>query len=189
MEYPKLLIRKFDNFTDGLYGILIKWVTKNAKQLFQLKGYLRCKTIFCYKVLLLICIWWIFLIWIKNNVSFSGYLDFCVFVKSTDFENLWRHHRHWFSNGSYTYTYFFWMVCTVKMKFGQLLLCCMRNISNLFLAQYWRLETSSRPFYFLIKITIKRDLAIFNCPSFTFSKKNESLESWHNWLLIVEAGF
>ena len=24
---------------------------------------------------------------------------------------------------------------------------------------------------------------VFKCPSFTFSKKKETLESWHNWLL------
>ena len=33
----KLLVRNFDNFTDGLYGILIKWVKKKVKQLFQRK--------------------------------------------------------------------------------------------------------------------------------------------------------
>ena len=30
------------------------------------------------------------------------------------------------------------------MKLGQLLICCMANISNIFLAQCLRLETSSR---------------------------------------------
>ena len=29
------------------------------------------------------------------------------------------------------------------MKFGQILVCCMTNISNMFLAQYWRLEISA----------------------------------------------
>ena len=44
----------------------------------------------------------------------------------------------------------------------------MKNISNMFLAQYWRPETSSRPFYDFIKITIdfikmaiEQDLTIF----------------------------
>ena len=32
----------------------------------------------------------------------------------------------------------------------------------MFFAQYWRLETSSRPFYDFIKITMQRDLAMFN---------------------------
>ena len=56
------------------------------------------------------------------------------------------------------------------MQFPQILVCCMTNISNLFLTQCWTLETSSRPFYFL-KITIKRDQAIFN--------------NWHLAFLIV----
>ena len=43
----------------------------------------------------------IFFIWRKYNISFSRYLDFCVFVKSTYFKNLMEH------NGSDTYVYFF----------------------------------------------------------------------------------
>ena len=49
-----------------------------------------------------------------------------------------------------------------KTKFAPTLECCMSNISNIFLAQCWRLETSSRPFYDFIKMTISRDLAFFN---------------------------
>ena len=93
-------------------------------------------------------------------------------------------------NGIYTNAYIFWMLCTIKMKFGQILVC-MRNISNLFLAQCWRLQNNSRLFYFFVKLTIKQDLAMFNSWYFKlFSlsfihlfKKNETLESWHNWLL------
>ena len=33
------------------------------------------------------------------------------------------------------------------MKFGQILVCCMTSISNMFLDECWRLETSSRLFY------------------------------------------
>ena len=40
------------------------------------------------------------------------------------------------------------------MKLGQELVCSMANISNMFLAQCRRLETSSRPFHDFIKITI-----------------------------------
>ena len=68
------------------------------------------------------------------------------------------------------------------MKFGQILVCCMTNISNMFLAECWRLETSSRPF--------QQDLAIFNGWHIPFLivlyspfQKNETLESWHIWLL------
>ena len=51
------------------------------------------------------------------------------------------------------------------------------------LAQCWRLETSSRPFYDLQKITIQRDLAVFSwhlafliAPYSSF-QKNEIVES------------
>ena len=72
----------------------------------------------------------------KNNVSFLWYLDFCVFVKSTDF--MWCSHRHC--------AYFFWNLSTIKIKISQILVCCVTRISNMFWAQCWRLETSSKPF-------------------------------------------
>ena len=76
------------------------------------------------------------------------------------------------------------------MKFGQILVCSMTNISNLFLAQCWRLETSSRPIYDFIKIKIWQDPVIFsswhlpflNVPYSPF-QENEALKSWQNWLL------
>ena len=41
------------------------------------------------------------------------------------------------------------------MEFGKILLvCCMTDISNMFMAQSWRLETSSRPFDDFIKMKI-----------------------------------
>ena len=67
--------------------------------------------------------------------------------------------------------YFKYYVLPTKVKFGQILVCCMRNISNLFLAKCWKLETNSRLFYFFIKRTIKQDLTIFN--------------SWHFWLSLI----
>ena len=48
------------------------------------------------------------------------------------------------------------------MKYGQILVCFMANISNMILAQYWRLKTSSRFFYDFTKMTTQRDPAIFN---------------------------
>ena len=57
------------------------------------------------------------------------------------------------------------------MKFGQILVYCMANISNMFLAEFLRLETSSSLFYDFIKITIQQDLAIFS--------------GWHIPFLIV----
>ena len=79
-------------------------------------------------------------------------------------------------NRSYTYAYSFWILSSLKMKLDQILVCCLKTISNMFLAQCWRLETSPRPFYNFIKMAIYRDLTIFNgwrlsCPLFIFSKQ------------------
>ena len=67
---------------------------------------------------------------------------------------------------------------------------CMANISNMFLALCWRLETSSRSFSDFIKMATCRDLAIFNSwhspfiiIPYTPLHKSEILESWRNWLL------
>ena len=57
------------------------------------------------------------------------------------------------------------------MKFGEILVCCITNIFNMFLPECWKLETSSRSFYDFIKMTIQKELAIFN--------------GWHIPLLIV----
>ena len=60
----------------------------------------------------------------------------------------------------------------------------MTNFYDMFLAQCWRLETSSRLFYDFIKMTILRDLAIFNSwhlpylnDPYTPFQENERLES------------
>ena len=74
-------------------------------------------------------------------------------------------------NASYTFAYFFWIVRTIKTKFGQILVRCMTNIFSMFLAECWSLETSSRLFYDFVKMTIQQDLAIFYC--------------WHKPFLIV----
>ena len=70
------------------------------------------------------------------------------------------------------------------MKFGQALVCSMTNISKMFLAECWRLETSSWLFYDFIKMTIQQDMAIFNGLHIPFLtvlyspfQKNETLES------------
>ena len=58
------------------------------------------------------------------------------------------------------------------------------------LTECCRLETSSRFFYDSIKKTIQQDLAIFNdchvpflIVLYSLFQKNETLESWHVWLL------
>ena len=95
----------------------------------------------------------IFLIWRKNDISFSRYLDFCAFVKSTDFK-ICHVIIGIASSGIFTYAYFLWILSTLKKKFGQVVVCCETNISDTFLAQDWRLETSSRLFYDFIKMTL-----------------------------------
>ena len=94
-------------------------------------------------------------------------------------------------NASYTHAYFFWILSHIKMKSSQILVRWMTNISNMFLAECWRLETSTKFFYGFIKMTIQQDMAIFNGWHIPFLimyficlfKKNETLESWHIWLL------
>ena len=88
-------------------------------------------------------------------------------------------------NASYTYADFFWILSPIKMKFGQILLYCMTSISNIFLAECWRLETSSRIFCDFIKITIQQDLTIFNgwhipflITLYSTFQKYGRLESW-----------
>ena len=57
------------------------------------------------------------------------------------------------------------------MKFGQILLYLITNISSIVLVQCWRLGTSSRLFYDVNEMTILQDLSIFS--------------SWYLPLLIV----
>ena len=45
------------------------------------------------------------------------------------------------------------------MKFGQILVCCMINISNMFFVQCWGLDPNSKPFYDFIKM-IQQDVSI-----------------------------
>ena len=72
------------------------------------------------------------------------------------------------------------------MKFGQVIVCCMTNVSNMFLAECWGLEASSRLFYDFIKVAIQQDLAIFNGCHLLFSivlyspfQENKTLGSCH----------
>ena len=78
----------------------------------------------------------------RKNISVSRYLNSWVFVKSTDCK---------ICDIILGIAYFFWVLSSIKMKFGQVLVCCMKNICNMFLAQCWRLETSSAPFMSLLK--------------------------------------
>ena len=62
-------------------------------------------------------------------------------------ETLWH-------NGSYTFTNFFGILTMIKMKFGQILMYLIANISNMFLVQCWGLETNSRSIYDFNEIRI-----------------------------------
>ena len=79
-------------------------------------------------------------------------------------------------NRLYTYAYFFRILSTIKMKFGHMLVCCMTNISNIFLAQCFMILLKWK--YSEIWPFQIATFTIFNCPI-----KNETLEYWHNWLL------
>ena len=128
----------------------------------KLKGYLRYKSIFDIKKPLM-CNEWLFFLDRKCFVlEKSRFLCFCEIHKF----HLWRHHRHCY-----------------MMKFAQILVYLIKSIYNMFLAQYWRLKTSSRPFQDFNKMTIKLDLSIFSSwylpllilPYSPF-RKNERLE-------------
>ena len=59
-----------------------KSILKSSHQGLSFKGYLHYKTIFCNKAALINEFFYLK----KNNVSFSRYLVFCVFVKYSDFK-------------------------------------------------------------------------------------------------------
>ena len=117
-------------------------------------------------------------------------------IKST-FHSFWRAFIWWKNRNlmkivdtSYK-AYFFWIESPIKMKLSQIQVCCMTNIFNMFLAQCWKLETSSRPFYDFIKMKIEQDLVIFNSQNLPFLivhyshfQESETLESWHCYWVI-----
>ena len=64
----------------------------------------------------------------------------------------------------YTFHCSFRSLNNTATKFGKILVKLMKNISNLFFALLWGLETSSRPFYDFGKMRLKWD----NCSDFNF---------------------
>ena len=73
-----------------------------------------------------------------------------------------------------------------------MLMCCMTKISNMFLVQYWRLETNSESFFDFIKRTIGQSLAIFNSwylqflnVLLTFSKKKKKKKKKKPWNIDI----
>lgn len=94
------------------------------------------------------------------------------------------------SGESYIFSYAFWILGSVKVRFGQTLLYLMKNMSAMFLIPFWNLETISRPFYDFNKNGLWWDLLIPSGQylSFLFTKvnpfkKREKLESYHHSLL------
>ena len=71
---------------------------------------------------------------LKKNILFSRYLEFCAFVKSTDFK-ICDVIRGIVGSGISTYAYFFRILSALKKKFSQILVYCKTNISSIFLAQ------------------------------------------------------
>ena len=55
---------------------------------------------------------------------------------------------------SYNFMYFFRVLDSIKINFGQILVQLLTNILNLFLALLWILESSSRTFYYFHKMVI-----------------------------------
>ena len=92
-------------------------------------------------------------------------------------------------NGSYAFAYLFWILSTITMKFGHILVYLITNICNMFLAQCWRLELLPGQFTILMKWhyneTCQLGVDIYH---FQFSlippfQKNKKLETWRNWFL------
>ena len=82
-------------------------------------------------------------------LKISRFLCFCKMHCS---QNLWHHRKHCeIMEITLIYAYFFWILNTIKMKFGQILVCYMTNISNMFWlnAGDWKLVPG--PFMILLK--------------------------------------
>ena len=86
----------------------------------------------------------------RKIILFLRHLDFCAFEKSTDFK-ICDIIISITSSGISTSAYVYWILSTLKKKSGQILVCCKTNISSMPLVQDWRLKTSFRLFYDLLK--------------------------------------
>ena len=68
---------------------------------------------------------------------------------------------------------------TINIKLGQIFIYCMTNISNIFLIQRWRLETSSGPLMILLQLHNSNIWAFFPFLNVLYSpfQKNQKLET------------
>ena len=99
-------------------------------------------------------------IWRKNNYSLLRCLYF-LFLWNPQILKSVLPSQTLLHNESNTYAYFYWILSTIKMKFGLILAYCMPNTSNIVLAQCRTLESSSKPFYDFITKKIWQDPVIF----------------------------
>ena len=118
MYWRLISLEELIKFEESLPKILISStytrfiVETRDKIVLALKDYLLYKTIFCHAVVFNLKLM-NFFIWRKNNTLFLRYLDFCVFAKSSGFKIcvviITLPH-----NGSYTFSYSFWALSTIK---------------------------------------------------------------------------
>ena len=116
----------------------------------MLKGYLRYKTILCHIVAPDVQLM-NFFIW-KKKMFRSQDIKIFMFLWNPQISKSVTSSQALLVNGSYTFAYFFWILSTIKMKFGRVLLCYMTNISNMCFwlnAEDWKLVPSS--FLILLK--------------------------------------
>ena len=134
----------------------------------------------------------IFVIWRKNTYSLLRCLYF-LFLWNPQILKTVLPSQTLLHNESNTYAYFYWILSTIKIKFGLILAYCMPNTSNIVLAQCRTLESSSKPFYDFITKKIWQDPVFFyfffcwhlqflNIP-YSYFQKTETLESWFKWSL------
>ena len=103
---------------------------------------------FCHLIALNLLIW-------RKKVLFSRY-DEPTYFKICDATQTKLHIR------SYNFNCFFIILGSIKIKFAQILMQIMTNISKLFLAVLRRQRTSSKPFYDFDKMVIWYDLISFS---------------------------
>ena len=120
---------------------------------FVIKSSLCCKTIFCHKVTLE-AQFMDFFIWRKKMFRSWDMYVFVFFCEILTFLNRLCHHRHRYMVEVTLNVYFFWILSTIKMTFGRILVRCMTNISNMPLNQCWIQETGSSLFYDFIRMVI-----------------------------------
>ena len=113
----------------------------------KLKCYFYQKIIFCHIVAL--NAWYMNFLFEKKK-SHSSDLDFYVLDESTNFKIC----DVMIDIRGYNFNCFFRILVCIKIKFDQVLVQLIANISNLFLSLLWRMETSSKPFWKFGKLTI-----------------------------------